>query len=89
MGSHFTSKVVPVVGVNDSLTLNRFFFLKNVSVAWRCLNMMTKTCPSSDCYFFFQADFIDNNCLTEHPCVRVCICIYAKTQGRKGRKPSI
>lgn len=28
MGSHFTSKVVPVVGVNDSLTLNRFFFFK-------------------------------------------------------------
>lgn len=25
MGSHFTSKVVPVVGVNDSLTLNGFF----------------------------------------------------------------
>ena len=48
--------------------------------------MMTKICPSADCYFFL-CGFIDDNCPTEHLCV--CIRIYAKTWSRKGKETSI
>lgn len=48
--------------------------------------MVTKNWPSSDCYFF-PADFIDDDCLNEHP--YVCVCVYtAKTQCRRGKEPS-
>lgn len=63
MGSHFTSKVIPVVGVNDSLTLNKKKKKKHRVGGMEVLEYDDKNLLPLTA-IFFPADFIDNDCLT-------------------------
>lgn len=76
MGSHFTSKVVPVVGVNDSLTLNRIF--KNWIGDMEVFEYDDKKLTFLWLLFFFQ--------LTLLMIISVCVCMYiCKNPRQKGK----
>lgn len=76
MGSHFTSKVVPVVGVNDSLTLNRIF--KNWIGDMEVFEYDDKKLTFLWLLFFFQLTLLMIIC--------VCVCVYVYMQKPKAER---